>query len=152
MVATLTDFYINVIILSAWVAHKEANWISLILWIISFIFLGSIAPCAYIVVQISKLTSSQDLMYYILLRNDTELKPKYSFVVTLRILFSILGAVMLGTLGYTLVTDGSPFRIELLTSITTCVYVVWQLFQISCYDPAYFILVKHSHRAGLTDV
>lgn len=28
----------------------------------------SIAPCAYIVVQISKLTSSQDLMYYILLR------------------------------------------------------------------------------------
>ncbi|GAU13281.1 hypothetical protein TSUD_42350 [Trifolium subterraneum] len=153
--------------------------------------LTPIATCAYIVVQYLKLTPSQessDHMYHIMLRNGTELKTKYSFVVTLRILFSILGAVMIGTLVYTLVTDGSPFRRELLTrwmlatlagfyinvlaltvwvaykesswicavfwtillicfgSVATCAYVVWQLFQISCYDPAYFILVKHNHR------
>ncbi|CAJ2629793.1 unnamed protein product [Trifolium pratense] len=150
----------------------------------------SIATCAYIVVQILKLTPSQessDHMYYIMLRNGTELKTKYSFVLTLRIFFSILGAVMIGTLVYTLVTDGSPFRKELSTlwmlatlagfyinvlalivwvsykesscictvfwivlfvcfgSVATCAYVVWQLFQISCSDPAYFILVKHNH-------
>ncbi|MCH84899.1 hypothetical protein A2U01_0005736, partial [Trifolium medium] len=77
-----------------------------------------IATCVYIVVQFLKLTPSQessDHMYYIMVRNGTELKTKYSFVVTLRILFSILGAVMIGTLVYTLVTDGSPFRKELLT-------------------------------------
>ncbi|CAJ2629792.1 unnamed protein product [Trifolium pratense] len=153
--------------------------------------LNPIATCAYIVVQILKLTPSQessDHMYYIMLRNDTELKTKYSFVVTLRIFFSILGAVMIGTLVYTLVTDGSPFRKELSTlwmlatlagfyinvlalivwvsykesscictvfwivlficfgSVATCAYVVWQLFQISCSDPAYFILVKHNNR------
>ncbi|KAK2404311.1 hypothetical protein QL285_053668 [Trifolium repens] len=29
-----------------------------------------------------------------------------------------------------------------LESITACIYVVWKLFQISCYDPAHFIFVK----------
>jgi hypothetical protein len=31
-------------------------------------------------------------------------------------------------------------------SITSCVYIVLQLFQISCQDPAYHILVHHSDR------
>lgn len=196
MAATLIDFYINVAILSAWVIYKEANWISSILWIILLIGLGSIATSAYIVVQFLKLSSqesSQDPMYYVLLRqphkSGTEPKTKCSIVATLRILFGILGVVMLGTLVYTLVTDGSPFRTELLTpwmdatlvdfyinvvalavwvaykesswiyavfwvillicfgSITSCMYVVLQLFQISSQDPAYLILVRHSDRA-----
>ncbi|XP_045820241.1 uncharacterized protein LOC123913512 [Trifolium pratense] len=127
MIATLTEFYINAIIFSVWVAYKEANWITSIIWVMLLICFGSIATCAYIVVQILKLTPSQessDHMYYIMLRyvyrnttveNGTELKTKYSFVLTLRIFFSILGAVMIGTLVYTLVTDGSPFRKELST-------------------------------------
>ncbi|CAI8604291.1 unnamed protein product [Vicia faba] len=193
MAATLIDFYINVAILSTWVVYKEANWVSSILWIILLISLGSIATSAYIVLQFLKLSSqesSQDPMSYVLLRhphkNSTEPTAKCSVVATLRILFSVLGVVMLGTLIYTLVTDGSPFRTELLTpwmqatlvdfyinvvalavwvaykesswvyavswvillicfgSITSCVYVVWQLFKISYQDPAYFILVHHS--------
>jgi hypothetical protein len=32
-----------------------------------------------------------------------------------RAVFAALGALMLGTLVYTCVTDGSPFRLELLT-------------------------------------
>ncbi|KAK2457844.1 hypothetical protein P8452_04582 [Trifolium repens] len=205
MAATLIDFYINVAILSAWVVYKEANWVSSILWIVILISLGSIATSAYIVVQFLKLSSqesSQDPMYYVLLRHphksDTDPKTKCSCVAILRILFSILGVVMLGTLVYTLLTDGSPFRSELLTpwmnatlvdfyinvvaiavwvaykesswiyavfwvillicfgSITSCVYVVLQLFQISSQDPAYLILVHHSDRAenkykGLSD-
>ncbi|KAJ1424953.1 hypothetical protein SESBI_11347 [Sesbania bispinosa] len=122
MTATLIDFYINVVALSVWVAYKEPNWISSILWIILLVFLGSITTSAYIVLQLLKLSSqesSQDPMYYVLLRhppkNGTEPKRNHSFVATLRILFSILGIVMLGTLVYTLVTDGSPFRTELLT-------------------------------------
>ncbi|XP_061345154.1 uncharacterized protein LOC133291004 isoform X2 [Gastrolobium bilobum] len=195
MAATLIDFYINVVVLGIWVAYKESNWIISILWIILLVCLGSITTCAYIVLQFLKLSSqesSQDPMYYVLLRHPnksgTEPKRKHSFVVTLRILFGILGVVMLGTLVYTLVTDGSPFRTELLTpwlaatlvdfyinvvalavwvaykesswicavlwiillisfgSITTCVYIVWQLFQISCQDPAYLVLVHQGDR------
>ncbi|XP_054786678.1 uncharacterized protein LOC129292955 isoform X2 [Prosopis cineraria] len=193
MAATLIDFYINVVALALWVAHKESNWISSILWIILLIGLGSITSCAYIVVQFSKLSSqesSQNPMYYVLLKhpnkNGGEAAPKgkqHSFVVTLRILFTVLGSLMLGTLVYTLITDGSPFQMELLTpwmtatlidfyinvvalgvwvaykecswssalfwivllisfgSITTCIYIVWNLFQITCQDPVYLILV-----------
>lgn len=36
-------------------------------------------------------------------------------VVSARFLFSILGCLMLATLVYTIATDGSPFRKELLT-------------------------------------
>ncbi|XP_004496413.1 uncharacterized protein [Cicer arietinum] len=195
MIATLIDFYINVTVLSAWITYKEKSWVSSIPWIILLICFGSIATSAYIVVQFWKLSSqesSQDPMYYVLLRHPhksgTEPKSKQYAVATLRILFSVLGFVMLGTLVYTLVTDGSPFRKELLTpwmaatlvdfyinvaalavwvaykesswiyavlwvillicfgSITSCAYVVWQLFQISCQDPAYLILVHYSDR------
>lgn len=31
-------------------------------------------------------------------------------------------------------------------SITTCFYITWQLFQISCQDPAYLVLVHHGDR------
>lgn len=55
------------------------------------------------------------LKKYSLCRDDTQQKRNHSSVVTLRILFIILGCLMLGTLVYTLLTDGSPFRKELLT-------------------------------------
>ncbi|XP_050886706.1 uncharacterized protein LOC127091989 isoform X1 [Lathyrus oleraceus] len=184
MAATLVDFYINVAILSAWVVYKEANWVSSIIWIILLISLGSIATSAYIVVQFLKLSSqesSQDPMTYVLLRHPhksgIEPKTKCSVVAILRILFSVLGVVMLGTLlqnvyrwmQATLV----DFYINVVAlavwvaykesnwiyavlwvillicfgSITSCIYVVWQLFQISYQDPAYLILVHHNDRA-----
>ncbi|XP_019427553.1 PREDICTED: uncharacterized protein LOC109335813 isoform X1 [Lupinus angustifolius] len=196
MIATLIDFYINVIPFAIWVTYKESNWFTSILWIILLICLGSITTCAYIVLQFAKLSSqesSQDPVYYVLLRHPnksgTEPKRELSFVVTLRIIFSILGLLMLGTLVYTIVTDGSPFRMKLLTpwltttlvdfyinivalsvwvaykesswissvfwiillisfgSITACVYIVWQLFQISSQDPVYLVLVHRGDRA-----
>lgn len=55
-------------------------------------------------------TSYEELLF----RNEVEKKSMFS-VVSARVLFSVLGCVMLGTLLYTLLTDGSPFRTELLT-------------------------------------
>ncbi|CAL5332915.1 unnamed protein product [Camellia sinensis] len=49
-----------------------------------------------------------------ILRDGMEHKRRFS-VVTTRIIFTALGFLMLGTLLYTLLTDGSPFRTELLT-------------------------------------
>ncbi|KAH7568120.1 hypothetical protein JRO89_XS07G0240300 [Xanthoceras sorbifolium] len=124
MVATLVDFYINVVPLAAWVWYKESNCICAILWIILLICFGSITTSAYIFIQFLKLSpqqSLQDPIYHVLLRHsskdDTEHKRNHSHVVTARILFSVLGFLMLGTLVYTLVTDGSPFRKELLTPL-----------------------------------
>lgn len=42
------------------------------------------------------------------------LRDKKSLVVTARFVFGALGCVMLGALVYTCLTDGSPFRMELL--------------------------------------
>ncbi|KAI5597328.1 hypothetical protein BDE02_02G058600 [Populus trichocarpa] len=121
MAATLVDFYINIIVLAAWISYKESNFITATVWIVLLICFGSIATCAYIFIQLLKLSpeeSLQDPLYHVLLRHENkgvEQKTKQSAVVTARIAFSILGLLMLGTLIYTLITDGSPFRKELLT-------------------------------------
>ncbi|KAK7357155.1 hypothetical protein VNO80_16438 [Phaseolus coccineus] len=158
MGATLIDFYINVVALGIWVAYKESNFISSILWIVLLVCLGSITTSAYIVVQFLKLSSqesSQDPMYYVLLRhpnkNDTAPQRKHSSVMILRILFSILGAVMLGTLVYTLVTDGSPFRVDLLTPwlvatlvdfyINVVALAVWVAYKESSWFSAIFWII-----------
>ncbi|KAI3868530.1 hypothetical protein MKX03_035703 [Papaver bracteatum] len=121
MTTTLIDFYIIVVAIAAWIAYKESNLISAVVWIILLICLGSITTCAYFVVQLFKLSSqeaSQDPMYYVLVRynskDDIERKRKFSSVVAARIAFTALGCLMLGPLIYTLLTDGSPFRTELL--------------------------------------
>ncbi|CAK7346719.1 unnamed protein product [Dovyalis caffra] len=121
MIATLVDFFINVIALAAWVSYKESNFITATVWIFLLICFGSITTCAYIFIQFLNLSpeeSLQDPVYHVLLRHESkcvEQKTKQSAVVTTKIAFSVLGFLMLGTLIYTLITDGSPFRKELFT-------------------------------------
>lgn len=71
--------------------------------------------------QLIKLTpqeASEDPMYYLLLRDSFKdgvgLRDKKSLVVPARFVFGALGCVMLGALVYTCLTDGSPFRMDLL--------------------------------------
>ncbi|XP_026446876.1 uncharacterized protein LOC113347439 isoform X2 [Papaver somniferum] len=131
MTTTLIDFYIIVVAIAAWIAYKESNLISAVVWIILLVCLGSITTCAYVVVQLFKLSSqevSQDPMYYVLVRynsnrDDIERKRKFSSVVAARIAFTALGCLMLGALIYTLLTDGSPFRTELLIPWTKALLV-----------------------------
>ncbi|CAL1363274.1 unnamed protein product [Linum trigynum] len=122
MAATLVDFYINIFALALWIVYKEASFVSSVVWIILLVCFGSITTCAYIFIQLLKLSpqeTAQDPMYHVLLRNENknqeEPKGKHSPVVAGRIVFTILGCVMIATLIYTIVTDGSPFRSELLT-------------------------------------
>ncbi|KAL8514256.1 hypothetical protein ACS0TY_013392 [Phlomoides rotata] len=195
MAATLIDFYINILAIAVWIVYKEANWIWSIIWIVLLICLGSITTCVYIVLQFLMLSpqeSIQDPIYFVLLRNrkrnETESKSIMS-VLSARILFSVLGCLMLGTLVYTLATDGSPFRQENLTpwlsatlvdfyvnvvalsvwvaykesnwktstiwiillicfgSISTCAYIVLQLFRLSSQDPTFLVLFSSNNRA-----
>lgn len=194
MTATLVDFYINTVALAVWVSYKESSWITSTVWIILLVCFGSITTCAYIVLQLFKLSSQeslQDPLYYVLLRhrNKEGIEGKKCYrVLVARGLFSALGCLMMGTLVYTLLTDGSPFRTELLTSwmvatlvdfyinvlalsvwvaykepswisaffwillfisfgsITTCAYIVIQLFHLSWQDPVYLILLNSGNR------
>ncbi|KAM3361286.1 putative protein isoform X1 [Capsicum galapagoense] len=121
MAATLIDFYIHVFIIGSWVVYKESYWITAILWVVLLVCLGSITTCGYIVLQLLKLStqeSLQDPIYSVLLRHqkktETEQQRKCS-LLTARILSLALGCLMLGTLIYTIVTDGSPFRRDVFT-------------------------------------
>ncbi|KAK1306979.1 hypothetical protein QJS10_CPA10g00615 [Acorus calamus] len=117
MVATLVDFYINVFAIAVWVAYKEQTWITALLWIVMLVCLGSITTCAYIVVQLFHLSSNDPIQDSLLRdtdRVDRKLKIRCSVVMG-RILFSVLGCLMFAILVYTLITDGSPFRKEILT-------------------------------------
>uniref|UniRef100_A0A0E0E366 Uncharacterized protein n=1 Tax=Oryza meridionalis TaxID=40149 RepID=A0A0E0E366_9ORYZ len=145
-----------------WVIYKEVNWISSFFWVVLLYCFGSIATCAYVVVKLFEIKTSgpsQDPLDLLFL--------------------SILGAMMAAVVIYTVITDGLPFRKDLLTpwmaatlldfyinvfaisvwvahkesnwistaiwicllicfgSITTCGYIVIQLFQVSYQDPIY---------------
>ncbi|KDO83841.1 hypothetical protein CISIN_1g046928mg, partial [Citrus sinensis] len=198
MAATLVDFFINVVPLATWVTYKESNWIGAMLWVILLVCFGRMgmrhflshlhirdgneigkfrlipSHCQPYFMWMSK--SLQDPIYHALLRHSSrdslEHEGKSSSVVIARIVFSVLGFLMLGTLIYTLLTDGSPFRKELLTppvwvaykesswvgaffwiilficlgSITTCAYIVLQLFRLSSQDPIYLVLFNSGNR------
>ncbi|XWS23484.1 hypothetical protein CRYUN_Cryun28dG0017700 [Craigia yunnanensis] len=158
MVATLVDFYFNVVPLAVWVSYKESSWISATLWVILLICFGSITTSGYVFMQFLKLSpqeSLEDPIYHVLLhhtnKDDTKPKGKHSPVVIARILFSVLGCLMLGTLIYTLLTDGSPFRKELLTPWMTATLIdfyinvvalsVWVAYKESNWISAFFWIV-----------
>nr|XP_033508024.1 uncharacterized protein LOC104118591 isoform X5 [Nicotiana tomentosiformis] len=130
MAATLIDFYINIFAIGSWVAYKESNWITALLWAVLLFCLGStfnrhhVAPRDWCIWRLHKFLnlstqeSIQDPIYFVLLRrqkkNETEQRRKCS-LLTARILSLVLGCLMLGTLIYTIVTDGSPFRRDVFT-------------------------------------
>lgn len=81
----------------------------------------------------------------LLFRNEVEKKRMFS-VTSARVLFSILGCVMLGTLIYTLVTDGSPFRKELFTPwvFFPIILFVFEKGNKSCYCTSCFTAISSS--------
>ncbi|XP_044960918.1 uncharacterized protein LOC123412027 isoform X1 [Hordeum vulgare subsp. vulgare] len=118
IVTTLVDFYVNIAAISTWVVYKEGNWISSIFWVVLLICFGSATTCAYIVSKLFEITSSglsQNPLDLLLLRQDNLPERKCSFVVIGRTIFSILGILMAALVTYTVITDGLPFRKDLLT-------------------------------------
>ncbi|CAL5384259.1 unnamed protein product [Camellia sinensis] len=132
MVATLIDFYINVI------AIGGSGLLCTCLLIVSglgflqgieldqCITLGSSASMFWkfeqccinilldVFMEVGNISSMLETMLFAAFGDGMEHNRRFS-VVTTRIIFTALGFLMLGTLLYTLLTDGSPFRTELLT-------------------------------------
>jgi hypothetical protein len=61
MRATLWDFYTNVTVIFLWVCYKEKNVALSILWLLLLVALGSIASCAYVLVQLFRLKRGEGL-------------------------------------------------------------------------------------------
>lgn len=67
---TLIDFYLNIIILSAWVIYKEKTVLSRVLWILGFVLTGAVATSLYVVVQLYQLKPGQPFRYVLVPQDD----------------------------------------------------------------------------------
>jgi hypothetical protein len=63
MKATLIDFYINTVVIFAWVAYRENNLLKSTLWLISFILLGSMTTTLYVIIQLINLGKNEPVKY-----------------------------------------------------------------------------------------
>jgi hypothetical protein len=61
MRATLWDFYANVVVIYLWVCYKEKGIIPKLIWLILLVALGSIASCAYVLIQLFRLKPGEGL-------------------------------------------------------------------------------------------
>ncbi len=61
MRATLWDFYANVTVIFVWVCYKEKSVFLKLIWLILLVTLGSIASCAYVLIQLFKLKPGETL-------------------------------------------------------------------------------------------
>ncbi|WP_158991967.1 DUF1475 family protein [Mucilaginibacter sp. L196] len=61
MRATLWDFYTNVTVIFIWLCCKENKLYMKIIWLILLVTLGSIASCAYVLIQLFKLKPGEGL-------------------------------------------------------------------------------------------
>jgi hypothetical protein len=61
MRATLWDFYANVLVIFVWVCYKEKYIIVKIIWLILLFALGSIASCAFVLIQLFRLKPGEGL-------------------------------------------------------------------------------------------
>jgi hypothetical protein len=61
MRATLWDFYTNVTVIYLWICFKEKGAVWKIIWLILLVALGSIASCAYVLIQLFRLKPGEGL-------------------------------------------------------------------------------------------
>ena len=61
MRATLFDFYANVLVIYFWLCYKESSLLLKIVWLVLLVCLGSIASCAYVLIQLFKLKPEEGL-------------------------------------------------------------------------------------------
>ncbi len=61
MRATLWDFYANVVVIFFWLCYKEKSIILKLIWLVMLVALGSIASCAYVLIQLFTLKPGEGL-------------------------------------------------------------------------------------------
>ncbi|MBK0379885.1 DUF1475 family protein [Mucilaginibacter segetis] len=69
MRATLWDFYANVSVIYIWVCYKERSIPAKIIWLILLVALGSIASCAFVLIQLFRLKPNEGLKEFFSKRN-----------------------------------------------------------------------------------
>ena len=56
MQATLIDYYINALVIYAWIFYREHSWLARILWFVIVMTTGSIGVCFYLLLKTLQIT------------------------------------------------------------------------------------------------
>ncbi|KAM3361285.1 putative protein isoform X1 [Capsicum galapagoense] len=75
MIVEIIEFFVNAIALSVWVAYKESSWLSVAILTILINLSGGTTTCAYIAVQLFRL-SSEDPVYLVLFSSRNRQKKR----------------------------------------------------------------------------
>ena len=59
MKATLIDFYVNTVVIFAWIFYRENNPGRSLIWLVLLVFLGSMASTVYVLIQLFKLKDGE---------------------------------------------------------------------------------------------
>ncbi|KAI3762044.1 hypothetical protein L1987_52467 [Smallanthus sonchifolius] len=141
------DFTTYVVVIGAWVAYKESNWIIAAIIMVSMNFLGSNASIGYILVQFYKLSieeSLKDPLHFVLAR-----RPKKCFTA-IGIDIYIHVAIFSAWITYKESSWASAFfwtvLLVLFRGVTICAYILRELFYLSPHEPASLIIVKKTNK------
>lgn len=69
MRATLWDFYTNVLIIYLWICYKQKGISAKVIWLILLVTLGSIASCAYVLIQLFRLKPNEGVKQLLIDQN-----------------------------------------------------------------------------------
>ncbi|KAJ0456801.1 hypothetical protein HanIR_Chr15g0766541 [Helianthus annuus] len=158
----VADFTAYVVI-GAWVAYKESNWIIAIVLMVTMYFIGSLVSLGYILTQFYKLSheeSVKDPLYFVLTRRQKMDVSGGPSVVATRVIFSLLSCLELGALIYTLIVELSPSYPKYFSScfITTetdmyihiVIFSIWIVYKESSWTSAFFWIVLLVSFTGIT--
>ncbi|CAI0409799.1 unnamed protein product [Linum tenue] len=123
--AAVAELEINCFTFALWTVYKESSYVYSGIWIFFMFWTGSLGTCSYILVQFLKLSpeeSAEDPIYHVLLRHERKNYEEQKaagkrcrlVVAATRIAYPILGCLLIATVVYAAMTDGSPFRKEVL--------------------------------------
>ena len=57
--ATIVDFYINLLLIVCWMAFRERSLVKILAWTVAFVALGSMATTLYIFLELRKLARGE---------------------------------------------------------------------------------------------
>ncbi|KAK9077294.1 hypothetical protein SSX86_005631 [Deinandra increscens subsp. villosa] len=148
------SFFINLGVIATWVFYKESSWVVASILTVLLTVFASVATCIYVITQFLKLSPeefSRDPLYFVLVthnkRDDMGHKRGLS-VITVKVIFSALGCLLLGSFMYLLIVDGSPFHAKVFSSCmigtlldfyaTVAVLSLWIVYKESSWISAFF--------------
>ncbi|KAF5765668.1 hypothetical protein HanRHA438_Chr15g0718631 [Helianthus annuus] len=154
LILITADFTSFAVVIGAWISYKESSWIVAVVLVSTMYLFGSLVSLGYILTQFYKLSHEEyvkDPLYFVLARRQKRDVSGGSSVVAARVIFSVLGCLVLGVLIYTLILELSPSYIKYFAScfVTTAIdmniyvvtFSVWIAYKESSWASALFWIV-----------